>query len=325
MKIVEAKSNLPFSEQALAKMLETQEELFIGYNSQDKDTLRVGNEAYADTAWYASKEGNSYFLSSWLEGDDGEGPEEGVVKEFKTIEELYVAIQNLEPLTDMPALQEAASEEKQFRSEYKRLMSTPEGREQYKALPLEQRVELVRADRAVDPVDQILHKTPDISFEYEGFDLEWSEDHFDPNSWYGHYTTDGVDHYGDYAYKVDATTVFEDIRDDMIPDYLDKVPSSELTTECKRLYDARENSTEETEDETEEAFEIFIAKNLEQLAEIFSNPLTDKYAEQAQKWASEHLDPMDDWDYYNMPDRTDENLQTNTAEEFKEYETMWEN
>lgn len=284
MKIVEAKSNLPFSEQALAKMLETQEELFIGYNFQDKDVLRVGNEAYADTAWYVSKEGNSYFLSSWLEGDDGEGPKEGTVEEFKTTKELYAAIQNLEPLTDMPALQEAAS-----------------------------------------PVDQILHKTPNIIFEYEGFDSDYSEDHFDPNSWYGHYTTDGVDHYGNYDYKVNATTVFEDIRDYMIPDYLDKVPSSELTTECKRLYDACENSTEETEDETEEAFEVFIAKNLEKLAEIFNKPLTDRYAEQAQEWASENLEPIDDWDYYNMPDRTNENLQTNTAEEFKEYETMWEN
>jgi hypothetical protein len=325
MKIVDAKSNLPFSEPALAKMLETYEELFIGYNFQDKDILKVGNEAYVDTAWYVSKEENSYFLSSWLDSNEGEGQEESTVKEFKTIEELYVAIQNLEPFTDMPALQEAASEEKQFRSEYKKLMSTPEGREQYKTLPLEQRIELMQADRAVDPVDQILQKTPDIPFEYEGFDSEWSKDHFDPNSWYGHYTTDGVDHYGDYSYKVDATTVFEDIRDDMIPKYLNKVPSSELVIECKKLYDAWNNSTDETEEETGEAFEVFIAKNLEELAEIFNKPLSAQYAENAQEWASEHLEPMDDWDYYNMPDRTDENLKTNTAKEFKEYETLWEN
>lgn len=323
MKIVEAKSNLPFSEQALAKMLETQEELFIGYNFQDKDVLRVGNEAYADTAWYASKEGNSYFLSSWLEGDDGEGPEEGAVKEFKTIEELYAAIQNLEPLTDMPALQEAASEEKQFRSEYQKLMSTPEGREQYKALPLEQRVELMQADRAVDPVDQILSQLPDYELEYEGYDEDWYEDKWN-YSIMDHDQDYGTYHFDDFTYEVDATSLFEYLVD-LLQDKAQEEVTAEVMVEYKKLMQAWYDAEREEEDRACAAMELYVAQHLHELATLYKKDVTEYFKEAAYKWAGENLEPMEDWDYYNMPDRLDENLQANTAEEFKEYETMWEN
>lgn len=149
----------------------------------------------------------------------------------------------------------------------------------------------------VDPVQQILDQTPDIEFNFEGFDRERFEDRFDPNSWYGHYTKDWTDTYGDFTYKVDSSTVFEDIRDEIIPKYIDKVEQSELTIECKKVYEAWENSTNETESETGEAFEIFVAKNLKDLADIFEEYLLEKYIEDAENWAEENEEPIDyrDW------------------------------
>ena len=310
MKIVEAKSNLPFSEQALAKMLETQEELFIGYNSQDRDVLKVGNEACADTAWYASKEGNSYFLSSWLEGDDGEGPEEGTVKEFKTIKELYAAIQNLEPLTDMPALQEAASEEKQFRSEYQKLMSTPEGREQLKNMPWEKRKELLDADREVDPVEQILKQFPDYDLEYEGYDYEWYRDKWNYNTM-NHDQDYGTDHYDDFTYSVDATSLFETVFD-ILQEKVKEPTESDLMKKCKELMQAWWQVSNDADKEAEplEAVELFVAQNLEYFADMCYEELLTEYEDQA---------------YRDKPGRADEDLQPNAAKEFKEYETMWEN
>ena len=148
-----------------------------------------------------------------------------------------------------------------------------------------------------DPVQQILDQTPDIEFDYAGFKRERSEDHFDPNSLYGHYTKDWTDSYGSFTYKVDAITVFEDMRDEMIPSYLDKVEQSDLTAECKKVYDAWYNATEETEAETGEAFELFVAKNLETLAKVFEEYLLEKYAEDAEDWAEKNLEPIDfsDW------------------------------
>lgn len=287
MKIVEAKSNLPFSEQALAKMLETQEELFIGYNFQDRDILRVGNEAYADTAWYVSKEGNSYFLSSWLEGDDGEGPEDGTVEEFKTTKELYAAIQNLEPLTDMPALKEAASED------------------------------------AADPVDQILRQLPDYELEYEGYDEDWYEDKWN-YSIMDHDQDYGTYHFDDFTYEVDATSLFECLVD-LLQDKAQEEVTAEVMVEYKKLMQAWYDAEGEEEERACAAMELYVAQHLHELADLYKKDITKYYNDSAYEWASENLEPMEDWDYYNMPDRTDENLKTNTAKEFKEYETLWEN
>ena len=184
----------------------------------------------------------------------------------------------------------------EFRSEYARLMSTPEGREKFKAMSSDEKVKLYKEDNEADPVQQILDKASAIEFDYSGF----SEDNFEDkwNDISGHYTVDWVDTFGDFTYEVDAVTVFEDIRDDMIPTYLNKVKQSELVTECKKVYDAWYNSTEDTEEAAGEAFELFVAKNLEDLALLFEGYLLVKYAEDAREWARMNLEPIDPRDWY---------------------------
>lgn len=188
---------------------------------------------------------------------------------------------------------EKLNEEKEFRSEFARLMSTPEGREEFHALPPEKRSELIKADTEADPVQKILNDTPDFEFEYEGFERDWYEDRFDPNSWYGHYQVGGTDYYSDYTYSKDAGDVFEDLRDTIIDKYIDKVTDSELLAKYRELKKAWDESDDETEDAACEALEVFIAENLELLVDIFYDQLTEHYAEDAEEWAYEHLDPDD--------------------------------
>lgn len=96
---------LPYSAADLATAIElASEEVFLGYNFQDNDEIRIiDGEVYADTEWYAGKTNDGkYYLIGWMVGDDGAGPEEGDYDEFDTIEELYEAITYLEELEDMP-------------------------------------------------------------------------------------------------------------------------------------------------------------------------------------------------------------------------------
>lgn len=149
----------------------------------------------------------------------------------------------------------------------------------------------LQEDNEADPVHQILSKMEDIDFEFGGFDRERYEDKWSNTS--GHYTNDWTDHYGYFNYSQDAMTVFEDIRDEIIPKYIDKVEQVPLIQECRKLYYEWNNSTDETEDETGAKFELFIAQHLEDLSYIFNDQLTEKYMEEAEAWAAEHLEPED--------------------------------
>ena len=192
-------------------------------------------------------------------------------------------------------------EEKQYRSEYKRLMSTPEGREKYKNLSPDERYDLIQADMAIDPVNAKLreYSESDFEFDYEGgFEREWHQDHFDPYTTQ-HYTTGGVDYWDDFTYQVDPVSVFEVIRDDF-PNYVDKVPANDIITKCKALYTAWQNSTDDTEEETSDAYELFIAEHLEELAEIFYDQLHDYFADNAEEYAINNLDPHDPKDDYEF-------------------------
>jgi hypothetical protein len=153
--------------------------------------------------------------------------------------------------------------------------------------------EVITEATEVDPVQQKLNELEDYEFEYDGFEREWYEDRFDPNSWYGHYQVGGTHSYGSYTYKQDAVTVFEDVRDEMIPKFADKVKQSDLIKKCKELDYAAEHATDDTEDAAIEALELFIVENLDDLVDEFYQPLLAKYAEQAREWAEEHLDPED--------------------------------
>jgi hypothetical protein len=147
--------------------------------------------------------------------------------------------------------------------------------------------------RQEDPVQQILNKASDIEFEFGGFSRDRFKDKWSHTT--GHYTKDWTDRYDNFTYMVDAITVFEDIRDKMIPKYIDKVEQSPLIIECKKVFDAWNNSTPETEAKTGEIFDLFIANNLEALAEVFNNQLKEEYEEEAENWAEENIEPSDYW------------------------------
>lgn len=190
-------------------------------------------------------------------------------------------------------LREALTEEKVFRSEYKRLMSTPEGRKQYKEMPFEQRQALYKADCEVDPVDQILKKTPDYELEYEGFEEDWYEDHFDPGSYYGHYQTGGVYNVDDFIYKIDAVTLYEFLAD-FLNGKLKETSPYTLTNEYNKLAQACIDAEGTDEEEVvNEVADVFLAQNLHDFAEIYYEDLLKYYHDDAYEWARDHLDILD--------------------------------
>lgn len=182
------------------------------------------------------------------------------------------------------------AQSKKFRSEYARLMSTPDGRAQFWELPIAERSALIKADNAVDPIQKVLNDIKEIDLEYGGFANDWYEDHFDPNSYYGHYQTGGTDHYDDFTYTVDATSVFEYLNE-LLPAKLDKLPVNDLTVEYKKLLKAYNDSTDDMEEEAGEALDLFLAQNLEEFVEIAKEYVLEHFAEDAEAWAIEHSEP----------------------------------
>lgn len=149
-------------------------------------------------------------------------------------------------------------------------------------------------EEAVDPVDEVLNKTPDYELEYEGFDSEWSEDKFDPNSWYGHYTVDGTDHYNDFTYKIDAGSLFEYLVD-LLQDKAQEPVTNELMTEYKKLMDAWYKAEGEEETKACAAMELWVAQHLHELADLYYEDIVEYNRESAYEWASENLEPDDGW------------------------------
>ena len=199
-------------------------------------------------------------------------------EELKLYEEMW---EESKPLTE---------EEKTFRSEYARLWSTPEGREQYKNLPLETRLQLSKEDREADPVYKTLDTTPDFDLEYDGFADEWCKDHFDPGSWYGHYQTCGTNHYSDFVYSVDAQSMFETLRDTIIPMH-GKLGMDELLDNYLNMEKVWEDAEGAEADALEEELDLLLAKNLDHIFEMFVEEITAHYYDDAYEWAREHLDP----------------------------------
>ncbi len=186
------------------------------------------------------------------------------------------------------------TEEKEFRSEYAKLISTPEGRAELNNMMKNDRkkwLELVDADKAVDQVEQALKNAKDIELEYEGFSDDWFEDRFDPGSWWGHYQDEGSCYYPDYTYKVDARDMLETLGVTILPKYAAKFANNELVKEWQRLDKAWENSTDETEDEANEAIDLFIIKNMESFVDLFLDQIIDYYADDAREYAINHLEP----------------------------------
>lgn len=189
------------------------------------------------------------------------------------------------------------TEEKTFRSEYAKLCSTPEGREKLKAMSLEDRYALIKADQEADPVQKEINTFNDFEFEYGGFSSEWYEDHFDPGSWHGHYQTGGSYQYPDFTYTVAPSEVFDTLNDIILPKYADKVKPNELLTTYLQLEKAWSESNNENEAELGEAMDLYLAENLDAFVDLFMEQLSEYYQDDAYKWAEENLDVLED-DYY---------------------------
>lgn len=189
-------------------------------------------------------------------------------------------------------------EEKEFRSELRKLWSTPEGRAKYDSMTWDERIPLHNEDRKVDPVDIALAKLDDFELEYGGFDREWHKDHWDPNSDYGHYTVDGADYYDDFTYKVEATDMFEYLTTCLEQE---KNPGrSPFIKEYFRLTDiweaAPDYSIESTE--AEDAMNLYLINNIDEFFKIYEEDIYDHFQEDAYDWAGDHLHPVDPADWY---------------------------
>jgi hypothetical protein len=150
--------------------------------------------------------------------------------------------------------------------------------------------------RDLDPVDKILHDLPHIKLEYEGFEDDWCEDHF--NSADGHWQTGGTYYYDDFVYPVDAVDMFECLRDRILEKPGAKV-SNELVAKYVELQKAWENTeTPEEEEARGDEMELFLAQHLKEFVEIFNDELLDFFSERAYDWAVDHVDHYDDDDYW---------------------------
>lgn len=149
-----------------------------------------------------------------------------------------------------------------------------------------------------DSVDKILWNIPDIEFSYDGFSEDRYEDHFDPGLWNGHYQTSETVHFPDYTYTKDAVSVFEALRDEIIPKYKDKVSNNKLLDEYLALVQAWEDSTDETESETSDAMDLFLATHLIDFVSMFEDKLINYYADSAEEYALDNITPQSDKEYW---------------------------
>jgi hypothetical protein len=149
-----------------------------------------------------------------------------------------------------------------------------------------------------DEIDKVLHQYDDFEIEYAGFESEWYEDHFDPGSYWGHYQTDGVNDYSDFTYEVDAVSIFETLRDTILPKKGESKADDPVVKEWLRLNElAVETAGTPEEDKALYELELFLAKNLDSFFKTFIKEISEYYKEDAQEWAVENLDPIDYSDY----------------------------
>jgi hypothetical protein len=156
-------------------------------------------------------------------------------------------------------------------------------------------------EEAVNPVDEILAKTPDYELEYEGFDEDWYEDKWNYNTM-DHDQDYGTYHFDDFTYEVDATGLFEYLVD-LLQDKAEENPTDEVMVEYKKLIDAWYKAEGEEEDRACAAMELYVAQHLHELADLYYKDIQEHYSDSAYEWAKESLEPSepdypeyDDWD-----------------------------
>jgi hypothetical protein len=176
------------------------------------------------------------------------------------------------------------AEEKEFRSELTRLKSTPEGREKLKNLSNAERLALINADTAADPVMQALKKKhySDFEFDYEGWEEEGYEDHFDPDR--GHWDTAKTYVHPDFTYTVEPVDMLQVLVEDILSTCDPSKYNSNILNEYKKLEAAWINATPENEEEACEVVELFVIEHLEEFVDMFYSELHEYYRERAYDW-----------------------------------------
>ncbi len=131
----------------------------------------------------------------------------------------------------------------------------------------------------LDPVDQILRQLPDYELEYEGYDYEWYEDKWNYDTM-DHDQDYGTDHFDDFTYSVDATSLYETVFD-ILQEKVQGPVESDLMRKCKELMQAWWRAEGDEEAEPLAAVELFVAQNLEDFADMCYEELLAEYKEQA--------------------------------------------
>ena len=257
---------LPFSVQELKKALDNVNSIELGYNFEDKDLRTVNHEPYSATRWTVDKNtDNDYSLTGWIVDEKG-GELEGNSWSFSKIEDVYRAINARMPLEDLVDLKKITAEAEKNLTE----------------------------DAVNDPAatSALLTKIGEVEIEFPEFEQEWVKDRADVR---GQHVQDyGTDLYPAFTYSVDATTVFEDLRETIIPEYKNRVENSELLTQYLNLAQASEDG----DTEAVNALDFFLAQHLEEFVEIFNKALVERYEEAAQEWALDNLEPEDPADFW---------------------------
>jgi hypothetical protein len=188
-------------------------------------------------------------------------------EEFKEYENLWEAV------------------EPEAKSEFEKLMTSREGTTHFYSLSTDEQLAIIDAANLNDPVSEYLKYYEDFKFEYDGFDVEWSEDRWDYNT--GHYDVGGTYYHPDFIYKVSAEEIYDTIFNVMLSKYPGKLAGSKLSADYNRLDKAYDTAPAETKDKAEEHYFLYLAIHLEHLEEIYHDELLKYYKEEAYEWAED--------------------------------------
>jgi hypothetical protein len=162
----------------------------------------------------------------------------------------------------------------------------------------EDRIETYIDEKTEKLVNELLNKTGNFVIEYEGFDEDYDEDHWDYSS-ESHYQTTSTAHYSDFEYELEAGDVWEDIVN-LSQEDIDKhkfIQSAE-DTELLNTFVKLQKETEEAPKDQATLYwnrlGVFVAENLDDLFGIFYGYFYDHYEELAYEWALDNVAP--DWD-----------------------------
>lgn len=199
--------------------------------------------------------------------------------------------------TQEPVANESQEEEEPD-ADFMQLISTPEGLDELFDYCVEYRLKIHKIASQDNPkkvsniinelVNKLINEHDDFDLEYEGFEQEWHEDHFDPALPYGHYDTGGTTWHDDFTYNKDAGDMFELIRDTILPKYLNhpKYKNLSLVSDFAELDDAYNKATSEEEQQIIlDEQDLLVAGNLDSLFDSFDTIIVSRYSDEAYEWA----------------------------------------